>query len=244
MSSPPLQIDPRAGRESPPFNYYGGKWRAALRYPRPLHSKIIEPFAGGAGYSLRYWWLDVTLLDVDSTLIHAWQWLQQASARDVMLLGNVTPGARVCDLSSCSGVQAFARHNANPASTGGRPNFTARGANRWNRQRQAWSRWPDRVRHWEIFAGDYRLACDSIATWFIDPPYSTSAGQYYKSDSLNYTKLSNWCETRSGQRIVCEQFGADWLPFQILGHVKGQAKRNNRDRKNIELIWHTEGAKQ
>jgi hypothetical protein len=32
----------------PFWRYYGGKWRAAPRYPRPTHDTIIEPFAGAA----------------------------------------------------------------------------------------------------------------------------------------------------------------------------------------------------
>lgn len=37
----------------PFWRYYGGKYRAAPRYPVPLHRTIVEPFAGAAGYSLR-----------------------------------------------------------------------------------------------------------------------------------------------------------------------------------------------
>lgn len=50
---------------SPFFCYYGGKWRAALKYPKPAFAKVIEPFAGAAGYSLRYPHLDVTLYEID-----------------------------------------------------------------------------------------------------------------------------------------------------------------------------------
>jgi site-specific DNA-adenine methylase len=38
----------------PFFPYYGSKWRAARAYPPPLHRQIVEPFAGSAGYALRY----------------------------------------------------------------------------------------------------------------------------------------------------------------------------------------------
>jgi len=37
----------------PFWRYYGGKFRAAPRYPTPTHKTIVEPFAGAAGYSLR-----------------------------------------------------------------------------------------------------------------------------------------------------------------------------------------------
>ena len=37
----------------PFWAYYGGKWRSAPRYPAPVHGRIIEPFAGAAGYAMR-----------------------------------------------------------------------------------------------------------------------------------------------------------------------------------------------
>ena len=37
----------------PFFTFFGGKWRAAPRYPLPIHNVIVEPFAGAAGYSVR-----------------------------------------------------------------------------------------------------------------------------------------------------------------------------------------------
>jgi hypothetical protein len=37
----------------------------------------------------------------------------------------------------------------------------------------------DGIRHWEIHHGDYRIAPDVEATWFIDPPY-TEAGRHYR----------------------------------------------------------------
>ena len=47
----------------PFIRYYGGKWRAAPLYPAPMHSTIIEPFAGAAGYSMRYPDRDVILVE-------------------------------------------------------------------------------------------------------------------------------------------------------------------------------------
>ena len=56
----------------PFFCYYGGKWRVAKRYPAPVNDTIIEPFAGAAGYSTRYYNKNVILYDIDPVICGAW----------------------------------------------------------------------------------------------------------------------------------------------------------------------------
>lgn len=55
------------------FNFYGGKWKAAPTYPAPKHDTIIEPFAGGAGYSLRHHERQVVLIDRDPVIAGIWR---------------------------------------------------------------------------------------------------------------------------------------------------------------------------
>ncbi len=58
----------------PFFGYYGGKWRDAIKhYPEPQHDTIVEPFAGSAGYSLRYANRKVILCEIDPVLASVWQ---------------------------------------------------------------------------------------------------------------------------------------------------------------------------
>ena len=55
----------------PFFGYYGGKWRDALKhYPEPDHETIVEPFAGSAGFSLRYAHRKIILCEIDPE----WTW--------------------------------------------------------------------------------------------------------------------------------------------------------------------------
>ena len=70
----------------PFWNYYGGKWRAALRYPSPRHGHIIEPFAGAAGYSLRYPDYDVTLVDAYPVIAGIWRYLIATPPGEIMLI--------------------------------------------------------------------------------------------------------------------------------------------------------------
>jgi hypothetical protein len=67
--------------------------------------------------------------------------------------------------------------------------------------------------------GSYEDAPDVEATWFIDPPYQHANRRGYLCKGIDYARLSDWCRSRRGQVIVCEQEGADWLPFKPLADV-------------------------
>jgi site-specific DNA-adenine methylase len=57
------------------WTYYGSKGKLAQHYPTPKHDSIIEPFAGAAKYSLRYWEKEVTLVDKYDVVIKIWKCL-------------------------------------------------------------------------------------------------------------------------------------------------------------------------
>jgi hypothetical protein len=52
------------------------------------------------------------------------------------------------------------------------------------------------------------------------------------SAALDYSALATWCRARKGQAIVCEQDGADWLPFEHLRHA-----RNSIGVSTAEVMW-------
>src|SRR5690348_5384455 len=56
----------------PFFSFYGGKWRAAPKYPAPLYDTIIEPFAGSAGYAVRHYEKRVLLCEKDPVIAALW----------------------------------------------------------------------------------------------------------------------------------------------------------------------------
>jgi 16S rRNA G966 N2-methylase RsmD len=89
---------------------------------------------------------------------------------------------------------------------------------------------------WVLHEGDYAAACtiSEPATWFIDPPYQ-KAGRHYRfgPDQIDYDELATWCLSRPGQVIVCENEGADWLPFQNLSEVK----TTRAGRRSREVVW-------
>jgi hypothetical protein len=77
------------GPLKPFWRYYGGKWRAALTYPPPQHATIIEPFAGAAGYSLRYPDREVILVERYAVVAEIWRYLIRVPAREVLAIPEV-----------------------------------------------------------------------------------------------------------------------------------------------------------
>ena len=83
------------------------------------------------------------------------------------------------------------------------------------------------------------IAC---AVWIVpakgpndDPPYQT-AGRAYRFHDLDYPALAEWCKSRTGQVIVCENAGAAWLPFEPFRTIKGlEGKRGGK--QSVEVIW-------
>ena len=81
----------------PFFSFYGSKWRLAPRYPPPRYATIIEPFAGSAGYSLRYPEREIILIDKDPIVAGLWRWLISASPDDILSLPVLKRGESLDD---------------------------------------------------------------------------------------------------------------------------------------------------
>lgn len=227
----------------PFWAYYGGKWRAAPRYPKPIHSTIIEPFAGAAGYAMRYPDREVILVEKYPIVAEIWRYLIGASSAEILRIPLVES---VCDLPS--GTPEGGRYlvgfclnaaTASPCcvlSSGAR---FLRAAGRtivgWSEERRSRvAQQVNSIKHWRIIEGDFSAAPKVEATWFIDPPYNNSAGKSYVHHEIDYSVLGDWCANLSGQVIVCENEGAVWLPFQPFATLK--AGVNGKGSK--EVLWH------
>lgn len=230
----------------PFWRYYGGKWRASMSdaYPQPLYSTIVEPFAGAAGYSLRYGAdRDVVLVEKYSTIAAIWRWLIGADPVEVRAIPEVDS---VDDLPEWvpQAARWLVGFTMNSASTAPRRTLSAgcRMLRAKHRQYEGWTHamrervaeQVTRIRHWQIIEGDYTLAPDIEATWFVDSPYE-GAGKHYVHGSrgLDYAALAAWCRARRGQPIVCEQRGASWLPFRAIGTFKA----GPNSRASAEAVW-------
>lgn len=224
------------------FNYFGSKVAAAKHYPAPKHDKIIEPFAGGAGYSLFHREKQVHLVDLNPDVIDAWLWLIKASAEEVRKLPLLTPGEAIpASLTrgqklvlgwATSLVSASPQRILVPSSAKVPNSFW--GENR----REALASLVDQIRHWTAKCCSYEEIKNEKATWFIDPPYFGDVGQLYPFSDVNYEKLAEFCSSRKGQVIVCEGPEAVWLPFRPSHETPGalSPSTGRRDR-STERIW-------
>lgn len=210
----------------PLFPFYGSKWRAARRYPRPLGSRVVEPFAGSAGYSL--WWEPeiVVLVDADPIICGVWDYLIRARSAEILALPDLEVGQSVDDFSHLPQEARWLigfwlnRGSAQPKKT--RTAFSAR----TERAQLVWSERAririaasmHKVSWWTIVHGSYDSIPVIDGTYFVDPPY-VDKGRYYRYKDVDYDELGCWC-AKIPDVVVCEQEGADWLPFAPLATIK------------------------
>lgn len=226
--------------------YFGGKWRAAPRYPKPTHNRIVEPFAGAAGYSLRYPDHDVVLLDVDPIVAGLWAYLIRAGPLEILALPDLAPGQSVDDLAVCQEARWLIGFWLNKGVSSPRKRPSAwmakwmadgdRPENFWGpgiRQRIASQ--VDRIRHWRVIHGSYEASPAGEATWFVDPPYQKQGVKHYRHHAVDYEALGEWCRSRPGQVMVCENEGADWLPFEPFATIKANEGRGGK--RSVEVLW-------
>ncbi len=224
------------------MNYFGSKVASAKNYPEPQYDTIIEPFCGGAGYSLYHREKQVYLYDINEDVVDCWKWLIQASSKDVLDLPLLQPGEMIPEsLSrgqklvlgwSVSLVSANPQRFLVPSSKDVPGSF-------WCHNRRAsLAKLVDEIRHWKVCGAMYSNLANRKATWFCDPPYQAQEGRAYPYSVVDYKHLGKWCKSRDGQVIVCEQEGADWLPFRT-SHVTpgGLSPATAKRVRNQEVIW-------
>jgi site-specific DNA-adenine methylase len=225
----------------PFFSFYGGKWRDTPKhYPAPRRKTIVEPFAGSAGYSLRYPDRNIVLCDKDPIVVSVWRYLLRVTENEILALPDVDKS--VNDLPVSQEARWLIGFWLNKAASAPRirPSAWMRSGIRpgsfWGKRvRETIASQLKYIRHWRIHWCDYAY-CPIVgsATWFIDPPYKI-AGKHYRfsSNSIDYAHLGSWCRTRRGQVIVCENAGASWLPFVPLARTKTA----RAGRQSSEVVW-------
>lgn len=228
------------GQVKPFFCFYGGKWRIAPKYDPPRFNTIIEPFAGAAGYSTRYYDRKVILIEKDPIIAALWEYLIKVSSGEIRSLPLIFDDVR--DLNIPNEAKSLIGFWLNKGSN--RPcNVPSKWMREGTRPKSFWGKEIRErianqvalIKHWEIRNGDFWDIDNPEATWFIDPPYQI-AGKHYAYNEIDYRLLGEWCKTRDGQVIVCEAQGATWLDFAPF--TKAAANRSKHGKKvSFEVVY-------
>jgi len=223
------------------FYYLGRKCRLAKLYPEPIHDTIAEPFCGSAAYSLHgeRWRKNVIISDADPNVADVWRYLLECKTENILELPSMYKGDKLSDHKTLTNAERWLiRYHINPGSSQNSNVCTAFGDKVWNRAKYDIALNLYKVKHWKFKEQSFE-SCDNIeATWFVDPPYHSS-GVFYQTNSVDYSKLSEWCMSRNGQVIACEQDGASWLPFTDLTHSRPTRGGNVRR----EVVFHRKSNK-
>lgn len=214
------------------FSYYGTKKKLAPLYPKPMYDTIIEPFAGAGGYSLLYLDKKVKLYDTNPKIYLVWKYLIEATKDQILALPDIETGQKVTDFNLSEAERYLIGFCINPGSSC--PKITASKRCKWSKYKKNIANTVDKIKHWEIYQDSYENIPNQIATWHIDPPYQKAGKYYFGYNKMDYKFLGKWCQERQGQVMVCENQGADYLPFRFLTEHYGSIQ------KNVEVIWTNE----
>ena len=228
------------------FSYYGGKGIISSKYPNPIKNIIIEPFAGGAAYSLKHYKKQIILYDINVQTCEMWEFIlsEDAPYHIKKIPKKVTAGDKIDSICNSIkvpvGLKLIMQASCNVGTAGINRNYqtiTKIAAKHWGKSIDKLFFWWPKIRHWKIINNNYTSIKNKSATWFIDPPYNNSAGNIYKHCNIDYMSLGLWCKNRQGQCIVCENYGASWLPFSPMMVNNYGIRSKLKKTKNKEVIY-------
>lgn len=225
------------------FSYFGSKSKIIKHYPKPVFDTVIEPFSGSAAYARAYPHKNVVLVEKDPIIAGIWDWLiKDATVSEIKKYSEFRLGDSIEDLPIDPRHRNFLGLCINRGSITPKnivtkwscqskidPEFASTVKYRLERACEQLKN----IRHWSVEICSYdEFEFTGEATWFIDPPYEKAGIHYtHGSDDIDFKKLGEWCKSRQGQVIVCENSDATWLDFKPLVDIKGCAKFSS------EAIW-------
>lgn len=228
----------------PFFSYYGAKFTAAAHLGKPRRDIVVEPFAGSACYSTRWNVRRARLYDVSPDICDLWDFLIKCSERDISdIPERFDDIERVLALPR--GPQLLVRFwiakgRADPSGALSPWYFTWRGSHDckvWGPAVKARiiTQKPQ-IAEWTIDQCSWEKIPITEAHWHVDPPYDNAAGRCYPHSDVDFQALANWCRALPGSVDVCENVGADWLPFDPLCEVVSSRGRRDGSR-SAEAVW-------
>jgi hypothetical protein len=230
---------------NPLLKWYGSKHSSGKHYPAPLPgSTIFEPFAGSAGYALRYHWHPVVIWENNPRLQELWCWLiYKASSQDILDIPlNVPEGTDIRTLGMSWGQQLLLKH--------------------WQRTNNVGECWT--VSKWGSLPGQFtsntraRVAdqVNAIKHWQFRQPTWTEPGTYlcdspyiynyqYKVKNFDYPAyVANVNKIPPGSLIiaceaVCPKTGRipDYLPFTPSHSQVTSRRKATENHHSKELVY-------
>ncbi len=233
----------------PLFKWFGSKWLSAKHLPKPIFDSIVEPFAGGAGYSLRHATKKVILCEADQHIALLWKWLIEEATSDLVL--QIPIGTEIgVDIRTMGLSQGQALLLKSWQRTNNVGNCWT--ISKWGNKPGQWTKNTrsrvaaeiHEIKHWKIINMDafsIMRASDTEATWFIDPPYQYNYS--YRQPPIDYELLGKLVLNLKGQIIACEaacqKTGQEptWLPFCYFGDRVTSRRSILNNHHSKELIW-------
>ena len=223
------------------FRYYGSKLRTARHYKPPALDVVVEPFAGSAGYSVYWNCPKVKLYEKTDFICELWDYLINCSEQDIRDLPDY-----IEDIDEVKALPSGPRSlvfrwlfmgNARKEVYDLNLTFQKKDKNGlwWSPPiKERLIKQKPLIKDWTIDNCSYEQIPDIRAHWHIDPPYNNKSGIEYKhtNKEIDYSHLADWCKSRQGCVEVCEQSGADWLPFKLL-----LTNKNQRNKHYQEVVW-------
>ena len=234
----------------PLFKWYGSKWMSSRYYSAPPKDhEIIEPFAGGAGYSLRYFDHAVTIAERDEHVHNLWRWLiygaTEHQIREIPL--DIPEGTDIRTIGLSYGQQLLLKHWQRTNNVGNCWTISP-----WGNKPGQWtantrSRVAPEVhliRHRKIVQDGFALLDekrDAHAQWFIDPPYQFN--YKYATGPVSYPRLADAVMALRGRAIVCEALDPKtgerptWLPFETFRDTVTSRRKAHQSHHSKELLF-------
>jgi hypothetical protein len=231
------------------MSYYGSKYKLAHHYPAPRHPVIIEPFAGGAGYSLHYPEHEVHLYDLNEKVCGVWDYVIRATPQEILALPLLGPGDTVDAPPAHVSQEArwligwwinYALFEPRKSFSSALRRCMGNHSGVWcASRRDKIAQTASQIKHWRVTNASYEDIPNTPATWFIGPPYAGKAGRAYPHNAVDFPALAEWCVERDGQVMVCENSDSPaWLPFTPFRECVG-ALRTDKGRKRTMEVWWT-----
>ena len=236
------------------ISYYGSKLRMAPHYGPPRRPEVCEPFAGSACYSTFWEPVVAHLFDRSPHICAFWDWVIKCSEEDVRRIpAPVRSNEEFLALpDGPRQLVFFTSTYASPRMGRKLPQWYfdyVNGGNRTGAMRTgaSFKEWDERFRQriidqkpkiaqWSITQCSYEDIPMREAHWHVDPPYQGKPGRSYEFSDIDYPHLADWCRNLPGAVDVCENEGADWLPFTPLKSVSNMTNAT----RSREVVWRNE----